>query len=235
MDVNSRNKGIKPKMILFDVNGTLLDLNDVKKKVNKMLDSKRGFSFWMEMFLHYSLVDNCTGPYHRFTDIAKATTAMASRAFGVNADDDNLEEILETMKHLPLHEGVQKGLSLLHDEGYRLAVLTNLPADIVGERMERTGLISYFEKLISAEEIKRYKPSLEAYQWAAQKLETAVEEVLMVTAHGWDICGAAHAGMQTAFIERSDQPVYPLAPAPFYKIKTVTELAKTLSAPQLIS
>ena len=234
MEKGSRNKSIKPKVILFDVNGTLLNLVDVKRKVNKMLDSKRGFNLWMEMFLHYSLVDNCTGPHHPFIDIAKATTAMASRAFGANAGDSELEEVLETMKHLPLHEGVQEGLSLLHDEGYRLVVLTNLPVRIVGERMERTGLVSYFENLFSAEEIKKYKPSPETYQWAAAKLGLAVEEMLMVTAHGWDICGAAHTGMQTAFIERDGQPLYPLAPEPLYKIKTLTELAKALKAPGIL-
>ncbi len=37
----------KPSVILFDVNETLMDMSPLKKKVNDMLDSKRGFNIWL--------------------------------------------------------------------------------------------------------------------------------------------------------------------------------------------
>ncbi len=51
----------KPSVILFDVNETLMDMSPLKKKVNDVLDSKRGFRIWFGMLLQYSLVDNSTG------------------------------------------------------------------------------------------------------------------------------------------------------------------------------
>ena len=51
----------KPSVIIFDVNETLLDMNDVKKKVNKALNSKRGFKLWFGLLLQYSLVDVYSG------------------------------------------------------------------------------------------------------------------------------------------------------------------------------
>ena len=229
MEASNQNGPDQPKAILFDLNGTLLDLTEVRRKVNRMLDSKKGFSFWMETFLHYTLVDSCTGQYHEFTAIAEAITSMAAKTFDVKIDRENLEEVFELMKHLPLNEGVEKGLSLLDDKGYRLAVLTNLPISIAKERMERTGLISYFEKLFTAEQIKKYKPSVDTYQFAAQSLNVETGEALMVTAHGWDICGASSAGMRTAFIEKNNQNLYPLAPMPDFSVKTILDLGKLLN------
>lgn len=230
MNESNHRQAVYPQVILFDLNGTLLDLDDIKRRVNRILDSKRGFACWMEFFLHYSLVDSCTGQHHSFTDIAKAATAMAARAFDTKVNDQNLEDVFELMKHLPLNEGVGKGLSLLHDQGARLAVLTNLPANIANERMNRTGLISYFETIVTAEEVKKYKPCVETYQWAAARLGVEPKNVLMVTAHSWDICGAANAGMKTAFVGKDQQGLYELAPKPQYIVRNVIELAKTLRA-----
>jgi 2-haloacid dehalogenase len=51
----------------------------------------------------------------------------------------------------------------------------------------------------------------------------------MVSAHGWDIAGAAHAGMQTAYVKKDDQMLYPLAPSPMFVAKDLTDLANQLS------
>jgi hypothetical protein len=34
-------------------------------------------------------------------------------------------------------------------------------------------------------------------------------QMLMIAAHGWDIAGAAHAGLATGFITREGQAIYP--------------------------
>lgn len=39
-----------------------------------------------------------------------------------------------------------------------------------------------------------------------------VSECLFVAAHGWDVAGAAWAGMRTAFIARPGQQLFPLGP-----------------------
>jgi len=49
---------MKPSVIIFDVNETLLDMSPLQKKVNTLLGSKRGFRIWFGLLLQYSLVDN---------------------------------------------------------------------------------------------------------------------------------------------------------------------------------
>jgi 2-haloacid dehalogenase len=219
----------KNTIILLDVYETLLDMGDVERKVNNLMDSKRGYHLWFEVFMQYSFVDNCINQFHDFASIAKATLQIAANNFGKVISEGEATSVLDLLKQLPVHEEIQQGLSKLNDEGYRIAALTNSPERIVCDRMERTGLISYFELVISAEEIKKYKPCIEAYQLAAKKLKVSEKEMMMVSSHSWDIMGAANAGMKTAFIKRNNEMLYPLAPKPDYICKNLPDLALQLS------
>lgn len=216
------------KVILFDVYETLLDMSEVKTKINRLLDSKRGYTIWFDMLLQYSWLDNSTGQYHDFAVLASLAMDTAAKVLGRSIATENKDDVLQMMRQLPVHEDVQKSLSLLRDSECRLAALTNVSEAAILERMQRTGIISYFDAVLSAESVRKHKPAKEVYQWAAQTLRVPVNEVLMITAHGWDIAGALYAGMQTAFIERKGQVLYPLAPLPLYKVKNLTALVKQL-------
>ena len=220
----------KPKLLLFDVYETLLDMSELEKKVNSLLNSKRGFIIWFELLLQYSFADNCTGQFHSFTDISKATMEMVAKALGEKIKPEKQDDVIELMKQLPLHDGAQNALSMFHDQGFRLAALTNTPKTMLNDRMERSGLISYFEMVLSAEEIKKYKPSKDVYLWAAKNVQVQCSEVMMVSAHGWDIAGSANAGMQTAYVTTIDPMLYPLAPQPSFIAKDLSDLANQLSS-----
>jgi 2-haloacid dehalogenase len=219
---------VKPTVILLDVYETLLDMNEVEKKVNQLLDSKRGYTIWFELFMQYCFVDNCIVQFNDFPSIAYATMQMAGRTLGKEIGEHDINGVMELLKHLPVHDGVQEGLSQLNDAGFRIAALTNSPEKTVTERMERTGLISYFERVMSAEHVKKYKPSIAVYRWAVTQLGVQPNEVLLVSAHGWDLAGAVNAGLQTAYLEQSKQMLYPLAPEPTYKCASLADLANQL-------
>jgi 2-haloacid dehalogenase len=152
---------------------------------------------------------------------------MIGRHLGRTISEVEANDIIERLKQLPVHEEVQACLSELNDAGYRITALTNAPEKIFCDRMETTGLISYFEKALSAESVKKYKPDRTVYEWAAQKLDVAPAEMLMITSHGWDIAGAKNVGMKTAFIRRNRQLLYPLSPEPDISCE-LTELATAL-------
>jgi 2-haloacid dehalogenase len=220
----------RPSVILLDVYETLLDMAEVERRVNGLLDSKRGYTIWFELFMQYCFVDNCTVQFHDFSAIAKATMQMAARTMGGTVNDYDINSVLELLKHLPVHEGVPQGLSRLNDLGFRIAALTNSPEQTVRMRMERTGMISYFEKVLSAEHVKKYKPCIEVYQWAAETMNVLPDAILLVSAHGWDIDGASNAGLQTAYMQQSRQMLYPLAPTPTFTCSNLEDLASQLQA-----
>src|SRR5689334_21681676 len=103
----------RPKVILFHVYGTLLDMHDVETKMNRLLDTKRGYLIWFEMFMHYCFIDNCTNQFNDFNSIAGATMKMAAKALGRTISDDEVSDVLDLLKQVPLHEGMHDGLSEL--------------------------------------------------------------------------------------------------------------------------
>src|SRR5690349_19935042 len=133
-----------PEVILFDVYETLLDMSEAERKINGLLDSKRGYTIWFELSMEYCFVDNCTVQFNDFSSIAKATLKMTGKKLDTSIADNACAPVVELMKHLPLKENVQEGLSLLHDQDLRIAALTNASEVTVRRRMELTGLISYF-------------------------------------------------------------------------------------------
>lgn len=223
------NKSNLP-VILFDVNETLLDMSALKKKINSLLNSSKGFRIWFGMLLHYSLVDNCTNNYHDFSAIAEATLDMAAKALEAEIDQKEKKEALQTIKELSAYDDVPKGLKQLKENGFRLATLTNSPLPTLTAQLQSAKLTEYFEATLSIDRIKKYKPALETYQWAAKQLSVTVSDVVLVAAHGWDIAGALQAGLQAAFIERKGQSLYPLSPKPAFTGKDLTKIASQIIA-----
>jgi 2-haloacid dehalogenase len=166
----------------------------------------------------------------KLISIGKATLQMAARKLGRSVSDAEANDVLILLKHLPVHEDVPSCLSEIKDNGYLIIALTNTPEKLVMERMERTGLVSYFDEVLSAETVKKYKPDKSVYQWAAKKINSNLNEMLLITAHGWDIAGAANAGMKTAFLKRHKEFLYPLSPEPDLTGNQLSELVSALTA-----
>ncbi len=133
------NKNNLP-IILFDVNETLLDMSALKKKINSLLNSTKGFRIWFGMLLQYSLVDNCTNNYHDFSAIADAALDMAAKALEAEIDQKEKKEALQTIKELSAYDDVPKGLKQLKDNGFRLATLTNSPLNTLTAQLHHAKL-----------------------------------------------------------------------------------------------
>ena len=220
-------KTIKP-VLLFDVNETLLDMTPLKDSVNTLLGNNQGFRIWFGMLLHYSLVDNCTNQYHNFTTIAGAALEMAAKALDKTTNEEERIETLSVIRKLKAYPDVEKGLTLLKENGFRLATLTNSPENLLKEQLVNSNLQDYFEQTLSVDSIQKYKPLAETYHWAATKLGVNPENTIMIAAHGWDLTGAMHAGLQTAFVSREGQALYSISDKPNFEEKDIFAIAKVL-------
>ncbi len=218
----------KPKLIVFDVNETLLDLHPLKLKVNQALDNDIAFDLWFSALLHYSLVETVTEKYADFSSMAAAIFRMVSQKFEIDISDEEIVSILATIKKLPPHSDVMEALIRLEKAGFTLLALTNGNQEVAENQLVYAEIDSFFTHIISVEYVGRYKPHGEPYRFALDKMKIAAKDALMVASHGWDIVGANRAGMQTAFVEREGKFVYPLGERPDLTGKTVLEVAEKL-------
>jgi len=204
-------ENLKLKVLVFDVNETLLDMTPLKDKINNFFGNEFAFKQWFGLLLQYSLVDNATHHYHPFNEIADATLDMLALTSKKKIATEEKKDILQVLIKLPPHTDVTDGLKQLKDAGYKMVTLTNSPPETLQKQLQNSGLANFFEEALSIDEYKMYKPATEVYVSTCNKLKVATHEALMIAAHGWDISGAISAGMQTAFIEREGQALYPLA------------------------
>jgi 2-haloacid dehalogenase len=70
-----------------------------------------------------------------------------------------------------------------------------------------------------------YKPAPQVYEHAAARLSRRIEEVCLISANPFDVIGAAAAGMQAAWINRSGGVFDTLGTPPTVVAASLTELA----------
>ncbi|MGW8318646.1 MAG: haloacid dehalogenase type II [Candidatus Promineifilaceae bacterium] len=203
-----------PKIILFDVNETLLDLSPLQPHFRRAFGDAGLMSQWFALLLHSSLVVTLTDAYSDFGALAGTALDVIARHNGFTLEESDRTEILATMRRLPPHPEVPESLERLKAAGLRLATLTNSPGPILAAQMSNAGLADYFEQLISVDAVGRFKPAPEPYRLAADKLGVDVEQVRLVAAHDWDVQGALRAGCHGAFIARRGKIYHPLYEKP---------------------
>ena len=215
----------RPKVILFDVNETLLDLTPVKNSVGKALGGRPELvPLWFTTLLQYSLVTTVAGHYLDFAEVGAACLRMVAKNHGIDLSEDAARSAVAPIRSLPLHPDVIPALTALRDAGFQLVTLTNSSKAAVGDQIKNAGLTKFFDALLSVEEVGKYKPHAEVYRWAAGRVGADVSACLLVAAHGWDVAGAAWAGMQTAFVARPGQQKFPLGPASDITVPSLAEL-----------
>jgi len=215
-------------VIVFDVNETLLDMAPLKERINSILDHPEGFRIWFGLLLQYSLVSVEIDQYQNFSELANATLQMAAESIGKVVDKETLKSALTLISQLKAYPDVEPGLKKLKAAGFKLVTLTNSPQNVQVEQLAFAGIADYFEQQFSIDAIKTYKPSLNTYKWVAAQLSVNIKEMIMVAAHGWDIAGAASAGLSTAFIARKEQTLYPLVQQPDINETDLIKIARAI-------
>src|SRR6059058_1720369 len=125
METMGTDKLSKPGIIVFDVYETLLDMTEMERRINSITESKRGYTIWFGLFMEYCFVNNSLDRFNDFMSIAKATLQMSSKKLPRMISETEVNDVLELLQHLQIHEEVQPVLSQLNDSGYRIAALTN--------------------------------------------------------------------------------------------------------------
>lgn len=218
------------KLIVFDVNETLLDLRALDPHFERTFGSASVRTSWFGLVLRNSLVATITGQYDDFGKIAGAALDMTAQLQNVTLSDENRNTIMGTIRSLPPHEDVIPGLEKLKNAGFHLFTLTNSPPRVVDAQLKNGNLTGYFEKSFSVDAIQKFKPDAEVYRMTAKELGVPPEQIRLVAAHDWDVAGALLAGCSAAFIARSGHVLNPAMPEPDITGKDLIEVADKIIA-----
>jgi 2-haloacid dehalogenase len=121
----------------------------------------------------------------------------------------------------------------MRDAGLRLATLTNSTVQAAEAQLTHAGLRDHFEQVISADDVRCFKPAPEVYHLAARRLGVKPGQVRLVATHDWDVTGALRAGCAAAFVARPGQVMNPFGPQPDMKGADLGEVAEQILAAEL--
>ena len=162
-----------PKMIFFDLDGTLLDSNGVWVQVDDDFLGRRGL-----------------------VSTPEYTFAMAHSIFPVAAQytkdyyhlPDTPEEIMAEWRALardaylytiPLKPGAAELLRKLKDQGYRMALLTASLPELCQAAITRHGLDPYLEGMFFSQEVGLEKRNPEVYPIAAERFGVKPQDCVL--------------------------------------------------------
>jgi 2-haloacid dehalogenase len=214
--------------LAFDVNETLLDLKPLDPHFERAFGDSALRPTWFGLMLQLSFGGIATGRYLDFPSAQRAALHMLARRRNVSINDEVVDGIVDQMNHLAPHPEVRDAVAKLRGAGFKMATLTNSPADVAESQLENAGLRDLFDQAISADEVKHLKPGPEPYHHAAKRLGVSAGNMRLIAAHWWDIDGALAAGCRAAFVERPGAVLNPATPAPDLVAGNLDELAQLI-------
>lgn len=217
-------------IILFDINETVLDLGSLKEAFTQTFGREDAVSVWFAKLLHSSTVCITTGVKSDFATLAGAMLDNIAALYKVELPSDKRQELLGLFASLPAHSDIKPALKALSDAGFKTVAFSNSSSELILKQLTNAGLIDDFDTFISVEETGSFKPDLNVYQFAAQKLGQDPANLRLVATHDWDTHGALSAGLQAAYIARTPAPYHPLYKKPDIQANTMLEIAEQIIA-----
>ena len=99
--------------------------------------------------------------------------------------------------------GAKEMLENLQAKGYRLFAASNSFGNLQRSRLEKAGILKYFEDTYISMDIGYDKPDIRFYQEALRRCGLQAKEVLMIgDSMTTDVIGAQKAGMDALFFDR---------------------------------
>lgn len=185
----------EPKLVLIDVDGTLVDsVPDLAYCVDEMMillglpvrgetAVRRWVGNGVERLVKRALVNDLH---------AEPDPALYDRALPVFLDlyAEN------TSRRSVLYPGVMEGLEFLSRGPYRVGSVTNKAARFTGPLLEQLGIVDRFEIVVSGDSLPKKKPDPLPLLHAAKALGVSPDDSLMVGDSRSDVKAARAAGFQ---------------------------------------
>jgi len=164
------------RAILFDLDNTLIELVDAKRHACDVVTRFIGVEDNGELF------DYFRRPVHHFESHEHLRDYLVDH--GLTGGDLFLRCVhihdKEKLDHVRAYDGVAETLADLRERGFRLAVVTDAYMEGARERLERSGLLCYFDQLVTTEMTGRKKPDPSPFLLALELLEVLPEETIIV-------------------------------------------------------
>ena len=176
-------------MLIFDLDGTLIDSNGVWVEVDKIFLARRGAPYTKEYYegVAHTILQNCATFTKEFLGLDESCEEIIAEWMDLAKD---------AYDHIPLKPYVREYLQRCKDSGHRMALLTACVPEHCMAAVRSNGLEPYFEKIILAQELGMDKKSPQVFKKAAEILGVSPRECVLFD-DSLSACKAAKAAGMT--------------------------------------
>lgn len=183
------------KGLIFDFDGTILDTEYPE------------FAVWQEIFksynadLHLMEWAKTLGSSNAEFDPIYHLEQRADRSF--NADEiftHRNDKVLQIILQQPLLPGVMSYLTDAKKRGLRVGIASSSNGQWVHGHLERLGLISYFDVIVTASDVQHVKPEPDLFFLVLDKMGIKSDEAIVLEDSPNGIIAARRAGLRCVAI-----------------------------------
>jgi 2-haloalkanoic acid dehalogenase type II len=218
---------LSPVCVSFDVYSALVDSRRGGTAAFVELARRRAWKVDPEeLFVGWDarnkLLQAETKPFLTYKELARRALVGVCTELGLDVDASaDTAFLLSTIDRWPHYPDVPEGVGSVAAR-FPVALLSNIDDDLLA----RTDIGFAFERAVTSQQARCYKPHEHIYRYAEAALGTPL---LHVPASPRDVKGATEAGLEIVRIKRPGQSLVPDSPRPGLEIDDLRELAGLLS------
>lgn len=189
----------KIKAVLFDMDGVLIEAKEWHyEALNRALDL---FGMPISRFDHLTTFDGLpTRKKLEMLSLERGLPVQLHEFINEMKQQYTMELVHTQCKPVFVHEFA---LSNLKARGYRLAVCSNSVRNTVESMMDKSGLLTYLDFLVSNQDVLKGKPDPEMYLKAINHFELRPDECLIVEDNENGIKAARAAGSHLLVVKNT--------------------------------
>ncbi|KAA0695221.1 phosphoglycolate phosphatase [Halopseudomonas laoshanensis] len=191
--------GRLPKLVIFDLDGTLLDsVPDLASAIDSMLLDLGRPAAGIERVRDW---------------VGNGSAVLVRRALAGSIEYASVDEQEAELAHqvflqaysgghalTGVYPGVMAFLDALKTRGIAMAVATNKPERFVAPLLEEKGMLGYFDWLVGGDTLPVQKPDPAALHWIMQKAGVAVADTLFIGDSRNDVLAGQAAGVKVVAV-----------------------------------
>ncbi len=198
------------KHIFFDLDHTLWDFETNSAKTFEFIFKENNIDVLLDDFLHhYVPINHQYWKLYREEKVTKSILRYKRLKDSFNGmnhhiSDKMIDHLADVyIDNLPNYNTLFDGAIDLLDylkPNFQLHIITNGFEEVQTKKMKSSGILHYFDKIITSESVGVKKPNPKIFNYALNLADAHVDQSIMIGDNfEADILGAQQVGMQTIF------------------------------------
>jgi 2-haloacid dehalogenase len=213
----------RAQAFVFDAYGTLFDVHSVVAALQAVTPEAEAVSRqWRAKQLEYSWLRSLMGRYVDFWAVTDEALRFALKRFAIEVTPAQHSALLKAYLQLSAYPEILGTLAALAPRP--CLILSNGTPHMLTAAVESSGLAGKFSHILSADQVRVYKPDPRVYALVPEALGLAREVVVFVSSNMFDVMGAKAYGFQVAWVNRMQTQADELGLAPDLVISRLDEL-----------